>query len=349
MKRAAKAVSDHEKQMHWERFQKAHPEVAAWIDQSKFSSIRARVLKGAVYKNGGLTPKELDSAKLSMINSAKHLLREPDAILPIQRFRRELDCLAQKGCKRPTINVAELRLSRPDPRSINKGFVYIHHGTAYVGKVSPTGELYMAAKSPKEMAGKVINAFEKSATQSAANEPRQPLVAYPTSGAKKHERTDSDDNENTALKKFQDRFNECLADHGVTPSEFAINFDFEVAQIEGLSAGLMTAADLNWCDKVATAAGSQLWEMLQPVRATGSKHGEAIIEPSVATKVGQEGRAPYRRPTAPVSSQEDKGFSASSGKKDTPAHARYADEPLGSRADFIKSNKTLSEEIKRRE
>ena len=349
MKRAPKAVSDHEKQMHWERFQEAHPEVAAWIDQSKFSSIRARVLKGAVYKNGGLTPKELDSAKLSMINSAKHLLREPDAILPIQRYRRELDCLAQKGCKRPTINVAELQLSRPDPRSVNKGFVYIHDGDTYIGKVSPTGELFMHANSSREMVSNVIKAFGDVKKQRAANVPTAVVVATPTSGTGTLEASDSSARQTSALKKFQERFNERLTDQKMSPAEFADKFGFDTATVEGLCAGVMPNADINWCEKVATAADLQLWEMLQPIRASGRKGGETLIDPSSAAKSSLQSHGPYRRETALVSSQEDKGFAVSCGKKDTPEHARYADEPLGSRDDFIESNKNLSEEIRRRD
>ena len=348
MKRASKAVSDHAKQMHWQRFQKAHPEVAAWIDQSKFSSIRARVLKGTVYKNGEITAKELDSAKLSMINSAKHLLREPNAILPIQRFRRELDFLAQKGCKRPTINFAELQLSRPDPRSVNKGFVYIHDGDTYIGKVSPTGELFRHANSSRGMISKVIKAFGGVIKQRAANEPTEAVVATTTAGALTLEASNSSDSQNSALKKFQERFNERLADQKMSPTEFADKFGFDTATVEGLCAGVMPNADINWCEKVATAADLQLWKMLQPIRASGRKNGETLVDPSSAAKSPLQSRGPYRRETALVSSQEDKGFAVSCGKKDTPEHARYVDEPLGSRDDFIKSNKILSEEIRRR-
>ena len=249
MKRATKAVSDHAKQMHWERFQKAHPEVATWIEESTYSFPWARVLKSAVYKTGQLTPKQLASAEKCVINSAQHLLKKPDGIVPIQKFRLQLDQLARRGMKKPEINVGPFLFSPPDKRSPNRDFIYIFSGQekTYLGKVSRVGELFVHSKFPKGQLAGVLAKLSNLAKQDTKRPAKQ------------------------------------------------------------------------------LASSSQPTTSRKP-------------QPSA-----------YRRETAQISSQADKGFAASGGKKETPAHARYADEPLGSRADFIKSNKTLSEEIRRRE
>ena len=152
MDKPSSAVSDQEKRLRWQLFQESHPEVAAWIEDSTFSFVWARTLKAAVYKNGKLTPKQLASAEKCTINSALHLLKKPDAIIPIQAFRLQLAQLARQGLKKPEISAGEFLFKTPDNRSPNKDFIYIFSGQGkiFFGKVNAVGELFVHSKFPKE-------------------------------------------------------------------------------------------------------------------------------------------------------------------------------------------------------
>jgi len=249
MDKASSAVSDQEKKLRWQQFQELHPEVAAWIEDSTYSFVWAHTLKAAVYQNGKLHPKQLASAQKRAITSAQHLLKKPDAIIPIQAFRLQLEQLARRGLKKPEINVGQFLFSTPNKRSPNRDFIYIFSGQEkiYLGKVSRIGELFVDSKFPK---GKLERAL---------------------------------------------------------------------AELGNLSA------------QETKSTAKQLTSGTQPA----------------ATRKTQP--SAYRRETTHISSQADKGFAASGGKKETPAHARFVAEPLGSRANFIESNKTLSEEIRRRD
>lgn len=248
MDKLSSAVSDQEKRLRWQLFQQSHPEVAAWIEESTFSFVFARTLKAAVYKTGQLTPKQLASAEKCVINSAQHLLKKPDAIVPIQAFRLQLGQLARRGSNKPEINVGPFLFSTPDKRSPNRDFIYIFigQGKTFLGKVNAIGELFVHPKFPRE-------------------------------------------------------------------------------ELQGSLAALcaLVPKDTDRANKPATTETRQ-------------------------SKMRKTKHTAYRRETVRVLSQADQGFAESSGKAETPAHARFVAEPLGSRTDFLKSNKTLSEEIKRR-
>jgi hypothetical protein len=153
---------------NWAAFSASHPEVAAWMDSNTGFEF-AVSLKQAVIKYGALTERQLASADKCV---ASQKLRDADRaqaaqaraasapVVDISKVEQAIATAVERGVKRPSMRVGELKFSVAPVTSKNAGAIYVKTAIKgeegqYLGKIMG-GKLFAARECSEAQAAKIV-------------------------------------------------------------------------------------------------------------------------------------------------------------------------------------------------
>jgi hypothetical protein len=154
---------------NWESFTASHPEVAAWMDANTSFEF-AVSLKQAVIKYGQLTERQLVSAETCV---AKQKVRDAARVeatqaraaaapvVDISKVETAIATALERGVKRPSMRVGELKFSVAPATGKNAGAIYVKTAVKgeegqYLGKIMG-GKLFAVRECSEEQKANIIS------------------------------------------------------------------------------------------------------------------------------------------------------------------------------------------------